>query len=130
MRSNWDMPVGRVRAKLYAKREINDASSRSVSELPPISPLVRRLSAADSGVLYSFDRAETPGRPLTLDIFVKGPTGRDTERFVEKEYEILDANGEPLKGRKARRNLRHAATDVGGADQGDDAEEDDGFELV
>ncbi|KAK1759517.1 hypothetical protein QBC47DRAFT_109409 [Echria macrotheca] len=132
MRKAHNAPVGRVRTQLYAKREItDDATSRSLlGELPPLHggppALVRRASATDN-VLYSFDRADTPGRPLTLDIFVKAPTARDTERFVEKEYEILDANGEAVKGRKARRTLRQAVTDLGSTRDGD---EDDGFELV
>lgn len=127
MRSNRDAPFGRMRTQLYAKREITDVTSRSFGELPPTGPLVRRASATDN-VLYSFDRADTPGRPLTLDIFVKSPTARDTERLVEKEYEILDTNGEALKGRKARRNLRQAASDLGPAN--DEVVEDEGFELL
>jgi hypothetical protein len=128
MRRNFDAPMGRVREKLHAARELDDPSSRSLSELPPITPsLMRRMSAADN-VLYSFDRNDTPGRPLTLDIFVKGPTARDTERFVEKEYEILDGNGEALKGRKARHNLRQTVTDLELANE--EHAEVDGFELL
>lgn len=130
MRSNWDVPVGRVRTKLYAKREVDDATSRSLGELPPTGPWMRRSSATADGVLYNFDRADTPGRPLTLDIFVKAPTARDTERLIEKEYEILDTNGEALKGRKARSNLRQTATDLGPSRERDGVIEDDGFELV
>ncbi|KAK0718253.1 hypothetical protein B0T26DRAFT_597963, partial [Lasiosphaeria miniovina] len=102
-RGNWEMPSGRVRSKIYANREISDAATtKSVGELSPATPLSARLP----DVLYSFDRADTPGRPVTLDIFVKRATGRDTERLVEREYEVLDTNGEALKGRRARRILR------------------------
>jgi len=130
MRKNWDLPAGRVRSKLHAKLEVNDLTSRSLGELPPTNQLLRRSSNSADGVLYSFDRSDTPGRPLTLDIFVKAPTARDTERFVEKEYEILDTNGEALKGRKARNNLRQTTTDPGMYRDVDDATEDDGFELL
>jgi len=127
MRSNRNVPTGRVKAKLHATHECDDPSSRSLAELTPVAQhLVRRMSATDNA-LYSFDRTDTPGRPLTLDIFIKAPTERDTERLVEKEYEILDANGQALKGRKARRNLRHAGTDL---DTAREEVEVDGFELL
>lgn len=87
------------------------------------------MSNPMDNVLYSFDRADSPGRPLTLEVFVK-KTGRDTEKFVEKEYEILDVNGDALKGRKARRNLRGGAN-TGTKSTEEEAEVDeDGFELV
>lgn len=82
------------------------------------------MSASDN-FLYSFDRVESPGGPVTLDLFVKPASPRDTERLVRKEYEVLDANGQPLKGRKAKKDLRRAALDPT-----PDADEDDGFELV
>ncbi len=84
------------------------------------------MSVTDN-FLYSFDRTETPGKPLSLDVFVK-TNPRETEKFVEKEYEILDANGEALKGRKARRNLRQQSPHANGGEVG--IIEDEGFELV
>lgn len=125
------MPGSRVRSKIHAKTEISDvATNRSLADMPlPRSPMTRGLSASEN-ILYSFDRTDTPGRPLTLDIFVKS-TGRETERLVEKEYEVIDANGEPLNGKKARRILRKTATDPGTAlGSPDDIVEDEGFELV
>lgn len=98
-------------------------------------------------VYYSFDHAESPGhRPLTLGAFVK-TTGRETEKLVEREYEVLDCNGEALRGRKARRVLRKEessssttstaaaairSSGAGGHERKDDGEgfEDEGFELV
>ncbi|KAG6366294.1 hypothetical protein INS49_000470 [Diaporthe citri] len=125
-----DIPSKRVRSKVSAQEEIEEAAftSRSVLDYLP-SPVRRQNSAADN-ILYSFDRQDSPGRPLTLDIFVK-KGGRETERFVEKEYEILDANGDALKGRKARRNLRRGVTN-GSKSADDDMPEmdEDGFELV
>lgn len=119
-----------MRSKVSAQEEIDEAAftSRSILDYLP-SPARRHSSSADN-VLYSFDRQDSPGRPLTLDIFVK-KGGRETERFVEKEYEILDANGDALKGRKARRDLRRGVTN-GSKSADDDAPEidEDGFELL
>lgn len=120
-----EIATNNVRSKVSAQEEV-DVASRSVLDYLP-SPVRRDSSAADH-VLYSFDHAESPGRPLTLDIFVK-TSGRDTEKLVEKEYEILDANGEAVRGKKARRTLRQGAAT--GASSNDEPEVDeDGFELV
>lgn len=145
-----DLPLSRSRAKVNAMEELSDTAplSRSLIDMLPStsawsssssvldggSRARRKLSVpADGGanVLYNFDRAETtPGRPLSLDIFVKR-NPKDTERLVEREYEILDGNGDALKGRKARRNLRRG---MQAADQPSltdpETVEDDGFELV
>jgi hypothetical protein len=107
--------------------ELNDpAISRSLIDLLP-SPNRSRNPQVTDGFLYSFDRKDTPGQPLSLEVFVKTST-KETEKLVEKEYEILDNNGDALKGRKARRNLR-------GQSRPPMAEEpaiieDDGFELL
>lgn len=114
----------RVRSKVSAQEEI-DAASRSILDYLP-SP-ARRDSSATDNILYSFDHTESPGRPLTLDIFVK-TTGRDTEKLVEKEYEILDANGDFVKGKKARRTLRQGA--AMGTSSDEPEVDEDGFELV
>ncbi|KUI68803.1 hypothetical protein VM1G_04159 [Cytospora mali] len=121
-----DLPSNNVRSKVSAKEEI-EAASRSVLDYLP-SP-VRRQSTTTDNVIYSFDHTESPGRPLTLDIFVK-TTGRDTEKFVEKEYEILDANGDALKGRKARRTLRQGVSSGSKSADGEPEVDEDGFELV
>ncbi len=63
---------------------------------------------------------------LSLDVFVKHNV-RETGKLVEKEYEILDGNGDALKGRKARQTLRKAATQP--IEVVDETEDDD-FELV
>jgi hypothetical protein len=135
------MPAGRLRSKMAAADEIR-TTTRSVADLmaEEAIPSIRRdhQRTAIDDVLYNYDRATTPGtQPLTLDIFVKPETARQMERFVEKEYEIVDGNGVALKGRKARRHLRRvAATDspqtlaAGSGVEAGDIEEDDGFELV
>lgn len=68
---------------------------------------------------------------MTLENFVK-TDDRKTEKFVEKEYEILDANGEALKGRKAKRRGLRGGAAAGSSQQEDEdrVEEDDGFELI
>jgi len=83
------------------------------------------LAVVEDPFLYSFDTSVTPGAPLSLDVFVKAPTGRDTERLVEKEYEVVDENGRELKGREAKRNLRKRSSGLEA-----DKEVDDGFQLV
>lgn len=125
---NAHLPAGRLRGKIHAAAEMRDphAASRSLDDLLPLSAsaATRVADALESHILYSFDRAETtPGRPLALDVFVTAGA-RDTERLVEKEYEVLDANGEALRGRKARRNLRQAAAAQHAV------MEDEEFELV
>jgi len=124
MRRNFENSDTLFKTKLHAKLEINEAN-RYLADLPPAVPLVRRQSVGDT-ILYSFDRLDTPGRPLSLESFVKAPTARDTEKLVEKEYEILDTRGEALKGRKARRELRHGHSDP----PTETIAEDEGFELI
>jgi len=102
---------------------VKDSLRRSVSELSTSDGLAQATSPDD--FTYSFDRLEGPNQPVTLDIFVKS-TGRDTERLVQKEYEVLDLAGEALKGRKARYDLRKPT----GPCLADIARDDDGFELV
>lgn len=126
-RGNYTLPAGRVRTRMSAHEEISSDVTRSISDLVPGSSLARTKSTSDN-FLYSFDRTDSPGRSLTLDVFIKPANPRDTERFVEKEYEILDANGQALRGHKARRNLRKAPLDPPRDDA--DANEDEGFELV
>ncbi|RWA08421.1 hypothetical protein EKO27_g6695 [Xylaria grammica] len=115
------------RPKAHTRAELQDPSnmSRSLHELLP-SPTQRRQSVSDD-YLYSFDKAESPGRPLSLDVFVKANT-KATEKFVEKEYEILDYNGDAVKGRRALKDLHRGKM----APPAEEAElvEDEGFELV
>lgn len=120
----------RVRHKVSAQEEIDEAASvsRSVLDYLPGSPR-RQVSNPMDNVLYSFDRTDSPGRPLTLEVFVK-TTGREMEKFVEKEYEIVDANGDMLKGRKARRNLRRGTAEGSKSGDNDFEIDEDGFELV
>lgn len=130
-RSHPDLPLGRVRSKMSAQHELDEVAkgSRSILELLPTSP--HKQSVSDPFV-YSFDRTDSPGQPLALDVFVKAANGgRATEKFVEKEYEILDGNGDALKGRKARQNLRKSGSPRSGGQAVEEGiEVEDGFELV
>ncbi|CAJ2501863.1 Uu.00g047160.m01.CDS01 [Anthostomella pinea] len=123
-----DIHPSHSRAKVDALVELQDPSniSRSLHELMPSPHNRRKLNVSDN-FLYSFDRTESPGKPLSLDIFVK-TNPKETEKFIEKEYEILDVNGDALKGRKARQNLRRKNNMPMALEP--EIIEDDGFELV
>lgn len=122
-----DVKPNYSRAKVDAMEELADpAISRSLIDLLP-SPNRSRKPQATDGFLYSFDRKESPGKPLSLELFVK-TNPKETEKFVEKEYEILDNNGDALKGRKARRSLRRPGQPATAEEPA--IVEDDGFELV
>ncbi|KAI1074588.1 hypothetical protein F5B20DRAFT_429927 [Whalleya microplaca] len=126
--NRWGISQPHTRAKMDALAELRDPSniSRSLHELMPSSSNRRKPSSSDN-ILYSFDRTESPGKPLSLEVFVKS-NPKETEKFVEKEYEILDNNGDALKGRKARQNLRRK-NPTPTAEEPDIIEED-GFELI
>lgn len=118
-RSHWAPHQGRLNSALQAKEQIKDPLSQSLMDLAPSQGGWKNLAASEDWK-YSFDKTESPNRPLTLDVFIK-TSGRETERMVEKEYEILSENGQVLKGRKARQNLRQEPMS---------ATEDEGFQLV
>ncbi|KAK4236369.1 hypothetical protein C8A03DRAFT_16983 [Achaetomium macrosporum] len=136
MRSLHHTPLSRKAAKLHALSEIQaaDHGDASPGSTPSLARTLSASAAADAGVLYSFDRTDSPGAPLTLEVFVKKTTWRETEKLVEREYEVLDGNGESLRGRRATALLRKGGTTgEGGKESGGDEEqgvEDDGFELV
>lgn len=123
-RSNWYTPDAQIRSKQHTRTEMADLS---LSDLPLPSPSWVEVPTAADHILYSFDRKDTPdSRPLTLDVFVKEPdAAKETEKLVAKEYEVLDGNGESVKGKKAKRVLNTGKTDLD-----EHAAEDDGFELV
>lgn len=123
-----DVKPNHSRAKVDAMEELSDpAISRSLIDLLPSQNRIRKPSVSTDGFLYSFDRTDTPGKPLSLEVFVK-TNPKETEKFVEKEYEILDNNGDALKGRKARKNLRRQNQSFTTEEPA--IVEDDGFELV
>jgi len=55
----------------------------------------------------TFTSTEGPHQqPIDLGTYVRGVSALDTEKLVRKEYEILDSEGDVLRGRKARAMLR------------------------
>ncbi|KAI0396022.1 hypothetical protein F5Y17DRAFT_151513 [Xylariaceae sp. FL0594] len=129
----YDSGSGEVRmprSKIDALIEMRDPSNmaRSLHELLPSAGCTRRNTGVSDDFIYSFDKAESPGKPLSLEIFVKKNT-KETEKFVEKEYEILDYNGDAVKGRKALKDLHRGKAMAPPAEEVAPIE-DDGFELV
>ncbi|KAH8681603.1 hypothetical protein BX600DRAFT_429524 [Xylariales sp. PMI_506] len=123
-----DIKPSHSRAKVDAMEELQDpAISRSLIDLLPQPNDAHRSPGVTDGFLYSFDHNNSPGKPLALDAFIKS-NPRETEKLVEKEYEILDSNGDALKGRKARQNLRRQSPRTMPEEPA--TVEDDGFELV
>ncbi|KAH7327857.1 hypothetical protein B0I35DRAFT_472630 [Stachybotrys elegans] len=117
---NHELPPGRVRRAAHIQAEMD----QSFLENPPIE--CPSLASAEQMVTENTGRqcqatTDLLLPPLSLDHFIK-TTGRETEQFVEKEYGIIDANGQLLEGRKARQNLRH------GKDQSIQAVE--GYEVI
>ncbi|KAH7035714.1 uncharacterized protein B0I36DRAFT_347451 [Microdochium trichocladiopsis] len=125
-----DMPQSRFRAHLDARVQLSDPNNL-IDYLSEDMPGARDVRSPTDGFLYSFDRTDTPGRPLSLEMFVKeNPRAtRATERLVENEYEIVDSNGDALQGRRARNMLRRQNN--GPVEEHSElAREDDGFELI
>ncbi|KAL2126223.1 hypothetical protein VTI74DRAFT_7098 [Chaetomium olivicolor] len=145
----YDIPYARVRSELHCQAELRDfdtaatpLASPSLSHALSLSTAAVAAAPTSAGstgdpFLYSFDRTDTPGGPLTLEVFVKkgkGRKGGETERLVEREYEVVDGDtGEAVRGRRARALLRREGSketqeepEGGGEQEG----EDEGFELI
>jgi hypothetical protein len=121
--NNWFSSPSRVRDAVYAREEVKETMRSPAVELSASDGHVQAVSP--DNFTYTFDQPKGPNQPVALEAFVKS-TGRDTERLVQKEYEILDLSGEPLTGRKARCDLRKAVV----PSMAQVARDDDGFELV
>ncbi|KAI0198091.1 hypothetical protein F4808DRAFT_267865 [Astrocystis sublimbata] len=128
-----EVPWKQKSAPLVELRDPANMSS-SLRDLLPTAPApfqTQRSSKqenSDDDFLYSFDKTESPGKPLPLDVFVKTNT-RATEKLVEKEYDILDYNGDSVKGRKALKDV-HRGRAAASAPEEPALVEDEGFELV
>jgi hypothetical protein len=119
--TNWDLPAGRMRAAAQAKEEMQDAfSAQSLVDLL-LTGQPTPVAATGSETPASASTSDLPVMSMPLEYFVKA-TGREIEKLVEKEYAILDENGQLLKGRKARHNLRHGTNQK--------LQVDEGFELL
>ncbi|KAL1840586.1 hypothetical protein VTJ49DRAFT_318 [Mycothermus thermophilus] len=166
-RGQWYTPLVRQRVASDVLVEMQDATStfmprrsgnfnsntlssptriRSNSMSSSLSALSPTSTSIPDPFIYSFDRTESPNRPLTLEVFVKpssgnkrhgGRGGGETERLVEREYEVVDENGEALRGRKVRAVLRKEEKgrrerkgENGGGAEEEGWEEDEGFALI
>jgi len=84
-----------------------------------------RTPPVDSGITYSFDAKSSPRNAVGLDSLVEKAERefltRETEKLVNKEYEVLDHEGEPIlkKGKKGS-HLQAAVV----------LDEEDGWERV
>ncbi|KAK3987833.1 hypothetical protein QBC44DRAFT_244995 [Cladorrhinum sp. PSN332] len=143
-RAHWNAPQTQFRTKLHAKSEIQasiDWSSSVSGDWTKglVSPITSRSSSFSSSgndpFLYSYDRTDTPGRPLSLAAFVKAPSVQETEKLIKKEWAVVDATGENiLSGRKATRMLRNGQFSdppvTTKLSQEKSLLEDEGFELL
>jgi hypothetical protein len=124
-RTSWEAPQKRVQAVVKARDEIQD-SAMSGSLVGIRAPYAQRKLSLSDSFTYSFDRTESPNLPQSLEVYLKPTTERDTERFVQREYEILDVDGELVRGTMAKSVLRRRSSNM----QLQGAAEDDGFELI
>ncbi|CAK7210283.1 hypothetical protein SBRCBS47491_000724 [Sporothrix bragantina] len=114
--TGWTKPVRRQHTTTDALAEVQIANTMTssfivsssytpVTSTAPISdaPLGSELDAP-------LDDGAAPLRSLPLAAFVKEPSVKDTERMVNREYEIVDSNGSTATGRRARELLRQSPT--------------------
>ncbi|ESZ97987.1 hypothetical protein SBOR_1658 [Sclerotinia borealis F-4128] len=137
----------RVDAHIEAAEDNSHPLSKSLLDLLPThynntSPSIATaiLNRGDEGVLYSFDRRDTPDHRVDLsglvDIAEQKWVNEQTERIVRGEYEVLDAEGETVlqkqRGRKSPRSkaLSRTRGDAKAKTQDVEPLEDDGFELI
>lgn len=120
-RSNWYTPDSVIKNNLAKNINAADLNDVNASTIPTLAP--------QDDVLYSFDRHDSPDRPVTLEVFVKARnTQKETEKLVEKEYEVVDGNGEAVKGRKAKKVLRSGTSER--REENEPVVVEGGFELV
>jgi hypothetical protein len=118
-RSSKDQPECRVRVAYHVKEELQSTSSaRSLCDMLPDS----RLRSTGENKATTVRDTHMPYLPQPLGFSIKVRTLCDTERMVLGGYEVVDDNGQLLRGRRARMNLRHGQST---ADR-----EDDGFMVL
>ena len=82
---------------------ITDDSSGSNSDEYDDTP----SPPVDAGITYSFDAARSPTQGsqilnVALDKAIERYEIRETDKLIKNEYEVLDADGEPLSPAKKR----------------------------
>lgn len=147
---NNNAAAGRMVRKVDALVDADDHTSsrlsKSLLELLPqhanntSGAIHTAIRNQDAGILYSYDNAGASpglqGRAVGLDSLVdmaeKKWVMEQTEKIVQGEYEVLDAEGETtvLKGRKKKGSPKQRAVKSMSEVGQDVVEEDDGFELV
>lgn len=137
----------KVDAHVEAADKTSHPLSRSLLDLLPThynntSPSIATaiMNAGDEGVLYSFDRTDTPNNRVDLgglvDLAEQRWVNEQTEKIVRGEYEVLDAEGETVlqrqRGRKSPRSkaLSRTRGDSKAKTHKSEPLEDDGFELI
>lgn len=136
----------KVDAHVEAVDNASHPLSKSLLDLLPThynntSPSIATaiMNAGDEGVLYSFDRLDTPNNRVDLgglvDLAEQKWVNDQTEKIVQGEYEVLDVKGETVlqrqRGRKSPRSK--ALSRTRGEVKAKTEElplEDDGFELI
>ncbi|CAK7241882.1 MAG: hypothetical protein STHCBS139747_003355 [Sporothrix thermara] len=138
--TSWTKPCRRQHTTTDALREVKIANTMTSSYLVSTStytPPSRVVIPADDGSArllhhqhhqhHHYDHSDLtdgPLRSLPLAAFIKKPTVRDTERLVNREYEIVDSDGSTATGRRARELLRQSAPST------IEPTTDDDFELI
>ncbi|KAM3064937.1 hypothetical protein ACMFMG_011235 [Clarireedia jacksonii] len=90
----------------------------------------------DEGVLYSFDRTDSPPNKVDLgglvELAEKKWVNEQTDKIIKGEYEVLDAQGEVVTaGRgKGRKSPRQRAFKVQATPAANLLDDDDDFELI
>ncbi|KAL2260698.1 hypothetical protein VTK26DRAFT_5230 [Humicola hyalothermophila] len=129
----------RFHSKKHARDMMRDVDEEDIH---PVSvPLTPEERAALNGYPLDYTWFEegkpnlsTPKPVFTLESFVtKHGRGRrsETERLVEREYEVVDGKGEAVRGKKKVRSmLRREGGKENEKEGKEEEEEEDGFELV
>lgn len=137
----------KVDAYIEAADHASHPLSQSLLDLLPThsnntSPSIATaiMNAGDEGVLYSFDRRDTPDNRVDLgglvDLAEQKWANEQTEKIIRGEYEVLDAEGETIlqrqRGRKSPRSKALSRTRAETKTKAEEVEplEDDGFELI
>jgi len=131
--THYDIPQSRFRANIDARVQLSDPEIRSdyLSEdaATHLSPNGARESKSD-GFMYSFDKPGPTG-PLPLDVYLRDDlrAKRKQDREDQKDYRLVDENGNELKGSKAWRIVRRPAN-APAEEETDLDRSDGGFELI
>ncbi|PQE03552.1 hypothetical protein CJF31_00010115 [Rutstroemia sp. NJR-2017a BVV2] len=124
-------------AYLEAAEVSSHPLSKSLLDLLPLSDHYNGMGPhGDEGVLYSFDRTDSPPNRVDLgglvELAEKKWVNEQTEKIIKGEYEVLDAQGEvvPAGRGKGRKSPRQRASKVQATPAAKVLDDDDDFELI